>query len=61
MRRSSTIVAYKPTRPGVNGGTLTVSVDWDIDGHVETQTVALHGLARTLASIGVSPGLTSSC
>jgi hypothetical protein len=46
--RGSPTIVYNPKHPGTHAGTLTVSVGWNLDGHIETQTVALQGRARSL-------------
>lgn len=46
--RGSPTIMYNPKHPGAHAGTLTVSAGWNLDGHVETQTVALRGRARSL-------------
>lgn len=41
-------VAFKPQHAGEARGALTIAIKWPIDGHVETQTIALHGAGREI-------------
>jgi hypothetical protein len=46
--RASPRIVFRPRRGGEFQGTLTIKISWPMDGHVETQTIALRGRAREL-------------
>ncbi|HTR55636.1 MAG TPA: hypothetical protein VMJ10_33395 [Kofleriaceae bacterium] len=48
LDKNSPQVLFRPSRTGVQDGTLTISVQWTLDGAVESHNVALHGRAREL-------------
>jgi hypothetical protein len=58
--RASPKIAFRPRRPGESLGTLTIRISWPMDGHVETQTIALRGRARDLTQAPVHFGPESA-